>query len=114
MTRYLYLACPMLLAFSINALADDPAATPKPENAATKATFLVTGLHCPACTTTVESSLKGVKGVRSIKVDWKTKNARVEFDESVLSAQHLARQIAATPHMMGGNMHYAAWLALKI
>lgn len=114
MTRYPYLACPILLALSINSLADEPAATPNPEKKSTKATFLVTGLHCPSCTTTVESSLKRVKGIQSAKVDWKTKNARIEFDESQVSAQKVAQLIAATPHMMGKNLHYGGWLALKV
>jgi copper chaperone CopZ len=76
--------------------------------------YLITGLHCPPCTRTVESSLQRAKGIHSIKVDWKTKQARIEFDESVVSAQKVARLIADTPHMMGANMHYGGWLALKV
>ncbi|HUQ71055.1 MAG TPA: heavy metal-associated domain-containing protein [Planctomycetaceae bacterium] len=94
--------------------ADDPPATiseAKPE--LLKSTFLLSGLHCPPCTTTVERSLKGIKGVRSVKVDWTTKNARVEFDEKEVTAQQLAAQIGSTPHMMGAGMRYAGWLALK-
>lgn len=79
-----------------------------------KATYLITGLHCPPCTTTVEQSLKSVKGVKSVKVDWKTKNAKVEFDEQQIGAQQIAGRIAATPHMMRGNMRYGGWLALKV
>ncbi|MBS0266225.1 MAG: cation transporter [Planctomycetes bacterium] len=76
--------------------------------------FLITGLHCPPCTSTVEGSLRKTKGVRAIKVDWQTKNALVEFDESVVSAQKIATLIAATPHMMGSGMKYGGWLALRI
>lgn len=78
-----------------------------------KATYLITGLHCPPCTKTVESSLRQIEGVRSVKVNWKTKNARIEFDEAVLPAQKLGRLIADTPHMMGGDLRYGGWLALK-
>src|SRR5262245_3500641 len=78
----------------------------------TKATFLVTGLHCPPCTSTVQGSLSRVKGVQSVSVDWNTKNAKVVFDESVLPAQALAAAIEGTPHMMGGGMRYGGWLAL--
>lgn len=81
---------------------------------ATKATYSITGLHCPPCTRTVETSLKKVKGVKSAKVDWNTKTAKVEFDESVLPAAKLAQLIASTPHMMGGGMHYSGWLSLKV
>jgi len=80
----------------------------------TKATFLVTGLHCPPCTTTVQNSLARVKGVKAVTVNWNTKNARVEFDESVLPAQSLAAAIDTTPHMMGAGMRYGGWLALKV
>jgi copper chaperone CopZ len=80
----------------------------------TKGTFLITGLHCPPCTTTVQNSLSRVKGVKSVAVNWNTKNAKVEFDESVLPAQALAAAIDTTPHMMGPSMRYGAWLALKV
>jgi copper chaperone CopZ len=82
--------------------------------ATTKATFLITGLHCPPCTRTVEGSLGRVKGVKSVSVDFRTQNAKIEYDESVLPAQTLSSLIAATPHMMGGGMHYGGWLALKV
>ena len=80
----------------------------------TKATFLITQLHCPPCTRTVEGSLSRVKGVKSVSVNWATKNAKIEFDESVLPAQALAAAVEGTPHMMGGGMRYGGWLALKV
>jgi copper ion binding protein len=95
-----------------SALADEPA-TNKPA-AVTKATYSISGLHCPPCTRTVESSLKKLKGVKMVKVDWATKSAKVEFDERVLSAQQIANAVTATPHMMGGGMHYGSWLALSV
>lgn len=92
--------------------AEEPAH--KDEHQIVKATYLITGLHCPPCTKTVESSLENVKGIHSIKVDWNSKQARVEFDEAVLPAQKVAQLVADTPHMMGRNLHYDAWLALKV
>lgn len=80
----------------------------------TKATFQITGLHCQPCTNTVQSSLARVKGIKSVAVDWNAKNAKVEFDESVLPAQALAAAIDGTPHMMGASMRYSGWLALKV
>ncbi|MDZ4779991.1 MAG: cation transporter [Planctomycetia bacterium] len=109
---------PFLLSIASTALtalayAQD-ASEPKEEGVTVvKATYLITGLHCPPCTKTVESSLRQIDGVKSVKVDWKTKNAKIEFDEAVLPAQKLALLIADTPHMMGGNLHYDGWLALK-
>lgn len=80
----------------------------------TQATFSIMGLHCPPCSKTVSSSLARVKGVRSAKVDYQTKSARIEFDESVLSAQDVIQSIAGTPHMMGSGMRYNAALALSV
>jgi len=108
--------CTLLLAslsFAGRLAASDPE-TPATGSRTIKSTFLISGLHCPPCATTVERSLQGVKGVRSVKVEWTTKNARVEFDESIVTPQQLATHLAATPHMMGGNMRYAGWLALKV
>jgi copper chaperone CopZ len=47
-------------------------------------------------------------------VDFKTKNATVEFDEAVISSQEVARALADTPHMMGGNMQYGGSLVLGV
>lgn len=88
-----------------------PAAVAKPSP--TQATFLLTGLHCPPCTRTVEASLKRTKGIKSVSVDWRTHNAKIEFDESLLPAQSIAQLISSTPHMMGGGMQYGGWLALR-
>ena len=103
-----------VLAFAAAAVAEESGQKTIAENETTNATYLITGLHCPPCTRTVESSLRNVEGIRTIKVDWKSKNARIEFDEEVLPAQKVAQLITATPHMMGGNMHYEGWLALKV
>lgn len=102
-----YTAIGLGLASFLAARADEPAGP-------TKATFLITGLHCPPCTSTVQTSLTRVKGVKSVAVNWGTKNAKVEFDENVLPAQALAAAIDSTPHMMGAGMKYGGWLALKV
>lgn len=100
----------MMISASIvaNAWAEDPTSE------TTQATFLITGLHCPPCTKTVDGSLRRAKGVQSATVDWRTKSAKIKFDESKLSAQSLAQLIRSTPHMMGGGMQYEGWLALKV
>ncbi len=101
-----------LLPVASSVIAEEPAASKPP--AATKATYSILGLHCPPCTRTVESSLKKLKGVKTAKVDWTTKSAKVEFDENLLSAQQISNAIATTPHMMGGGMNYGSWLALSV
>lgn len=102
----------MLAAMAGTALAADPAASPPAES--TSAVYKISGLHCPMCGSTIEDSLKKVKGVHEIKVDFQAKSADVKFDERELSAQHLAKNIADTPHMMGAGMHYGGALVLSV
>jgi copper chaperone CopZ len=110
----LHLTCSAIaMTISASAMGQEPAPRSDAKSEPTQATYLMTGLHCPPCTRTVESSLASVKGIRAVKVDWKTKAAKIEFDESILTAQRVAQLIAATPHMMGGSLHYGGWLALK-
>lgn len=115
MTRFLFLTGILIFAVGATTVLGEPRTSKKDEkDRDTQATFLVTGLHCPPCTKTVESSLSKVKGIRSIQVDWKAKDAQIEFDEAVLPAQRVAKLIADTPHMMGRNMQYGGWLLLKV
>ena len=102
----------VLFLFSHTAVGEEPAADKAP--ALTKATYSITGLHCPPCPRTVESSVQKLKGVKKIKVDWAAKSAKVEFGETVVPTQQIASAVAATPHMMGAGMHYGRWLALSV
>jgi copper chaperone CopZ len=103
-----------LLFVTLTAFAEEAKQKSEEREKSVRATYLITGLHCPPCTRTVESSLQHAKGIRSIKVDWQSKDARIEFNESLLSAQKVAQLIADTPHMMGRNMHYEGLLLLKV
>jgi copper chaperone CopZ len=103
----------LVMTIPTSAIGQEPAPRSEAKSEPTKATYLMTGLHCPPCTRTVESSLLGVKGIRSVKIDWKTKAARIEFDETILTAQRVAQLITATPHMMGGSLHYGGWLTFR-
>jgi copper chaperone CopZ len=114
MMKTMLMVLSVLLTFGSVANANEPQAKEDRDATIVKADYVITGLHCPPCTKTVESSLKHAKGIRSIQVDWKSKNAHVEFDESIVPAQKLARLIADTPHMMGGKMHYGGLLVLKV
>lgn len=112
MRNLILLGCACLATVAVDLRAEDPSATKKAADA-TSATYVITGLHCPPCATTVENSLKKLKGVQTVSVDYQTKSAKVKFDESQLSAQQLAQAIADTPHMMGAGMHYGGLLALS-
>ncbi len=52
--------------------------------------------------------------MKSIKVDFRGKSATTEFDESVISAQEVARAMSGTPHMMGRDMQYGGILLLSV
>ena len=47
-------------------------------------------------------------------MNFKGKYATVAFDESVISAQEVARAISDTPHMMGRSMQYGGALLLSV
>src|SRR4051812_29403749 len=104
MTRSLFVLPLALFFCSILAVAEEQGQHSGANQKTVKATFLVTGLHCASCTDTIEKSLKMANGIRSISVDWKTKKARVEFNEAILPAQKVAQLVANTPHMMGPDM----------
>ena len=114
MKSFFMSALAALSLYATSIAADQPVRSANDKHSLTMSTYLITGLHCPPCTRTVESSLVRVEGIHSVKVDWKSKNAQVEFDEAVIPAQKISTLIAATPHMMGGNLHYGGWLALKV
>ena len=47
-------------------------------------------------------------------MDFKGKYATLDFDESVISAQEVARAMSITPHMMGKGMQYDGTLLLSV
>ena len=79
-----------------------------------RAVFWVPNQHCPECATALEGSLKKVAGIKSSAVNFPTKWASVEFDESVISAQEVARAMFQAPHAMGANMKYGGFLLLSV
>ena len=101
-----------MVAIAANGHAQEPSKSEKGK--VTKSLYMVTGLHCPPCTATLEGSLKKIKGVESIKVDFKGTYTTIEFQEDIISAQQIAGAISATPHMMGRNMQYGGALVLSV
>jgi hypothetical protein len=64
MCRLILLVVAAVLVQAVVASAE-PARQERTTSEPTKATYSITGLHCPPCTRTVESALKKVKGVGS-------------------------------------------------
>ncbi len=108
MNRLLLLAAVLVLPFNVAYTEDAKQSAP------TAATYAIGGLHCPPCTRTVEASLTRTKGIKSAKVDWATKSARIQFDENVIAATQVADAVARTPHMMGSGLRYSGTLALSV
>lgn len=54
------------------------------------ATFAVANMTCATCPITVKKAMSAVDGVRSVKVDFESKTATVEFDSKVTNATAIA------------------------
>lgn len=54
------------------------------------ATFAVANMTCATCPITVKKAMSGVRGVRSVKVDFERKTATAEFDPKVTNAAAIA------------------------
>lgn len=81
--------------------------------APTRATFSIRGLQAPEEALQLERSLASCVGVVRAEVRWSTKQAKVEFDERVLSAQAVVRHIAE--HGIGARPHsVSACIFLKV
>jgi len=53
--------------------------------------FSVDKMYCDACPLTVSKAMQGVKGVKSAKVDYKSKTAVVVFDDGVATEDAVAK-----------------------
>lgn len=65
-----------------------PSAQSRPR--AQVASFIVENMTCATCPIVVKKAMGGVKGVRSVKVDFDSKTAKVEFDPKVTNAAAIA------------------------
>jgi len=102
-----------MLALSVQATGQESKKQPA-NGELTKAVFWVPNQHCMECATALEGSLKKVAGIKSTAVNFPTKWATVEFDESLISAQEVSRAMFQAPHAMGANMKYGGFLMLSV
>jgi len=58
-----------------------------------KKTYQVLGIGCAACVARIETTLSKVKGVRAANIDITTNILRVEFDDSVVNALQIQREV---------------------
>lgn len=113
MRTILVIAAVGMLALSVQATGQESKTQPA-KGELTKAVYWVPNQHCLECATALEGSLKKVAGIKSTAVNFPTKWATVEFDESVISAQEVSRAMFQAPHAMGANMKYGGYLMLSV
>ena len=58
-----------------------------------KKQFNIEGMHCGACSTGIEMFLSNTEGMISAKVDYNTKKAEVEYDDSKLKDSDIIKTI---------------------
>ena len=56
-------------------------------------TYRVKGMHCASCAVNIEKTFKKTDGVHSAEVNYATETAKVTFDESKTSPNHLSEKI---------------------
>lgn len=61
-----------------------------------KKTFSVSGMHCKSCAQLIEIDLEDLQGVKSVKVDFVSQKAAIEFDETKLNPQQIVEAIKKT------------------
>ena len=70
----------------------------------TKDIFIVQGMHCAACSLTVERALKSVPGVKNASVSFASEKATVEHDDSV-SPESLTKAVEKTGYKLMTQEH---------
>ena len=58
-----------------------------------KKQFNIEGMHCGACSTGIEMFLSNTEGVISAKVDYNSKKAEVEYDDSKLKDSDIIKTV---------------------
>ena len=58
-----------------------------------KKKYNVDGMHCGACATGIQMYLSNTDGVKSVSVDYNTKKAEVEYDDSKINDEGIAKNV---------------------
>lgn len=85
-------------------------------------TYQIRGMHCASCASIIEKTFKKVAGVQSVDVNYGTEAAKISYDTSTTSPEHLSQQIEPlgyslvipTAHEMGmSESEHAAHLGIN-
>lgn len=96
MKRSLILGAALLPIAGLGAVAATTASPGVPRSATAQATaaqtttFVVRNMTCALCPVTVKKAMEGVKGVKSVTVNFDAKTAKVVFDPSVSTPDAIA------------------------
>lgn len=56
-------------------------------------TYKVKGMHCASCAGIIEKTVKKIAGVESAEVNYGTETAKINFDNSKITAENLSKEI---------------------
>jgi len=73
-----------------------------------KITFGIVGMHCASCVILNEQAIKSVKGVQNASVNFASRHAAVEFDETMANEKEIFDAVAKNGYkaeMLGDSMH---------
>jgi mercuric ion binding protein len=56
-----------------------------------QATFFIKNMTCALCPVTVKAAMSGVKGVRSVEINFAARTAHVSFDPALTNAAAIAQ-----------------------
>lgn len=59
----------------------------------TKKILDISGMHCGSCAKIIESTLEDIEGVNSISVNYDSKKAFLEFDESKINMDQISKEV---------------------
>lgn len=59
-----------------------------------KKKYNMKGMHCGACATGIQMYLSNTDGVKNVSVDYNSKKAEVEYDNSKISDEGIAKTVS--------------------
>ncbi len=68
-----------------------------------KKTFLIEGMHCASCARNIEISIKKIKGVESVSVNFATSKAHIEYNSERISFQKIIDAIKESGYRVVKN-----------
>lgn len=54
----------------------------------------ISGMHCASCALTIEETLKGLRGVIGVSINYASKRAYIEYDSQILDFENIKQAIA--------------------